>query len=167
MKAEIQKFTYGGTSVEFDIDHRNIMINATEMAKIFNKRIDVFLKAEGTKAFIEALKFPPFGGNSESLKYEEIIQTKGKSGTWMHRKLALKFAGWLDPAFEVWVYGVIERLLFGETEEVRSSHELMKVIIDRMREIDQTASLIMKERYQLQKQKEALEEKNLRLLGLN
>ena len=35
----------------------------------------------------------------------------------MHRILALKFAAWLNPAFEVWVYSTIEQLLFGEAAE--------------------------------------------------
>jgi len=32
-------------------------------------------------------------------------------GTWMNQKLALKFAGWLSPEFELWVYDRIEELL--------------------------------------------------------
>lgn len=38
-------------------------------------------------------------------------------GTWMHEKLALKFASWLSPAFELWVYDKIQELLTtGKTE---------------------------------------------------
>jgi len=37
---------------------------------------------------------------------------KQKSGTWMHRVLALKFAAWLNPDFEVWVYTTIDTLLY-------------------------------------------------------
>jgi len=32
-------------------------------------------------------------------------------GTWAHQKLALKFAAWLSPHFELWVYDKIEELL--------------------------------------------------------
>jgi len=32
----------------------------------------------------------------------------------MHRILALKFAAWLSPKFELWIYSTIERLLFGK-----------------------------------------------------
>lgn len=41
----------------------------------------------------------------------------------MHRLLALKFAAWLDPVFEVWVYTSIEKLLFGKHVEREESFE--------------------------------------------
>lgn len=112
----IKNFEYEGQVIEFELASKNIMVNATEMAKIFGKRLDVFLKTEPTKDFLEALKFPPQGVNLGIKKHEEIIQTRGRSGTWMHRILALKFAAWLDPKFEVWVYATIDRLLFGDLE---------------------------------------------------
>ncbi|MEM1121660.1 MAG: KilA-N domain-containing protein, partial [Bacteroidota bacterium] len=38
-------------------------------------------------------------------------------GTWMDEKLALKFAAWLSPNFELWVYDRIQELLTtGKTE---------------------------------------------------
>jgi len=91
-----------------------MMINATEMAKVFGKRIDVFLKAEHVNEFISELELTPFGGSSTPLTRDEIIRNVNGVGTWMHRILALKFAAWLSPKFEVWVYSTIERLLFGK-----------------------------------------------------
>lgn len=41
----------------------------------------------------------------------------------MHRVLALKFAAWLSPAFELWVYGTIEELLFGKLAKREKSFE--------------------------------------------
>jgi hypothetical protein len=114
MKTEIIKFNFNGNQIDFEPTKKNVMVNATQMANAFNKRLDHFLRSDHAKEFISVLEFTPFGGNSEPLKPEEIIQTKGKSGTWMHRILALKFAAWLNPAFELWVYTTIEQLLFGE-----------------------------------------------------
>jgi len=94
----------------------NVMVNATEMAKVFGKRIDVFLKTEPTNAFINAIEFPPTGGNINPILRHELIQTRGKNGTYFHRILALKFAAWLDPIFEVWVYSKIEEILFGKAK---------------------------------------------------
>lgn len=103
---------YRDETIEFLPESKNnVMVNATQMAKIFDKRVDVFLKSDHAKAFIEVLEFTPFGGNSSPLKRDEILQTKGQNGTWMHRVLALKFAAWLDPAFELWVYTQIDNLL--------------------------------------------------------
>jgi hypothetical protein len=55
--------------VEFDISGTDVMVNATEMGKIFGKRPVDFLKQDGTKAFIEELKvpFPAFRSDAESL----------------------------------------------------------------------------------------------------
>ncbi len=116
---EALEFIYQDTEIHFLLgNEKNVMINATEMAKAFGKRIDVFLKTEPTNAFISALEFPPTGVNSIILKRSDLIVTKGHQGTYFHRILALKFAAWLDPYFEVWVYSRVEDLLFGNAKRV-------------------------------------------------
>lgn len=134
------QFIYEDTEIHFLINplDNNVMINATEMAKLFDKRIDVFLKAEHTKRFIECLEksineftpnggnsdnqFPPYGGNSEV----KIIETRGQSGTFMHEVLALKFAAWLDVEFEMWVYKTIQELLFGHYKKHWQAHAIQE-----------------------------------------
>jgi hypothetical protein len=115
---KVVSFEYNRHRIDFDMTGENIMVNATAMAKAFEKRIDFFLKSQDTEAFIQTLLFPPNGGNKTFLKREELIATKGKKGTFMHRLLALKFAAWLDPGFEVWVYTTIDHLLFGRYREM-------------------------------------------------
>ena len=39
----------------------------------------------------------------------------------MHRILALKFAAWLNPDFEVWVYSTIDHILFGHYKRMEES----------------------------------------------
>jgi hypothetical protein len=89
------------------------MVNATEMGKAFNKLPKDFLKTDSTKAFVnECLK----KDNSPFLNIEnesDLIDSRQKSGTYMHRILALKFAAWLDPKFELWVFSTIDEILFG------------------------------------------------------
>jgi hypothetical protein len=121
------EFEFNKQVIEFDISGAEVMINATEMGKIFNKEPYDFLKQEGTKRYIQELKsaIPTFRTDAESelnagkgiLKDENVVRTdRGKAvdggSTWMHRQLALKFAAWLDPKFEVWVYQTIDKLLF-------------------------------------------------------
>jgi len=36
---------------------------------------------------------------------------KHLQGTWVHEKIALKFAAWLSPAFELWVYDRVYELI--------------------------------------------------------
>lgn len=120
----IQTFTYNGQAIEFDPSSSAVMVNATEMAKAFGKRLDHFLKSDHAQAFIKVLEFPPNGGNSRPLKKEEIIRTNHKTGTWMHRVLALKFAAWLSPEFEWWVYQTIDEILFGSYRKMEESLRL-------------------------------------------
>ncbi|WP_233882218.1 KilA-N domain-containing protein, partial [Tenacibaculum piscium] len=115
MKTTATEFIYQDTEIHFAFElGGNVMVNATEMAKVFNRRVDFFLKTDQTKAFIKTLEFTPFGGNSVPLKRDEIIQTRGVNGTYMHRILALKFAAWLDVEFELWLFSTIDELMFGE-----------------------------------------------------
>jgi len=108
---KVVKYIYENQEIEFDIDKNHIMVNATEMAKIFGKRVDVFLKTDHAKRFIKALESTPFGVNSRLLKRDEIIQTRGQLGTFFHRVLALKFAAWLDVYFELWVFTTIDKII--------------------------------------------------------
>jgi hypothetical protein len=110
-------YEYEGQQINFDLSKISMMVNATEMAKIYSKRLDHFLENDSTKAFINALKLPLKRGNLDSMNDEEIMISKGRSGTWMCRPLALKFAAWLDPTFEVWVFFTIDKILFGTMRE--------------------------------------------------
>lgn len=122
METKICVFDENAISFAFDKDN-SMMINATEMAKAFNAEVAHFMGNKDTKLFIDScLKTR----NSEFLgiKYvDDLYTSRQKSGTWMHRVLALKFAAWLSPDFEVWVYSTIEKLLFGKHVERERSFE--------------------------------------------
>jgi KilA-N domain len=119
---EVLNFVYNDQQIEFKPNgDDNVMVNATQMAKVFGKRMDVFLKADHVQEFISVLEFTPFGGNSAPLKREEIVSTHGQGGTYMHRILALKFAAWLDPRFELWVYTKIDEILNHYYRELRNA----------------------------------------------
>jgi phage regulator Rha-like protein len=113
-----QRFLFNDKEVDFEITGDSIMVNATQMAKLFDKRMDNFTRTVETKDFIaECLK----NANKRFLNIEteeDLIVSVQKTGTWMHRILALKFAAWLDPAFELWVYMVIDDLLFSRYREM-------------------------------------------------
>lgn len=110
--------------ITFALDKNNgMMVNATEMAKAFGKKVNEFMSNDGTKEFVkEALN----NGNSRFLKVfsqSDLYYSNPRTGTWMHRVLAIKFAAWLNPAFELWVYSTIERILFGKHEQREKSLE--------------------------------------------
>lgn len=119
--------------------------NLTQMAQSVGKRIDKFLKSEGTKEYASALAYrlnsqvvEQYGQNGvselklyiprvssdtpngvigmiERRSLKPLIESyKGGipelQGTWGHQRMALKFAAWLKPDLEVWVFEVIEKL---------------------------------------------------------
>lgn len=117
--SEITKFEYEGQTISFEFADGNKMINATQMAKPFDKKVNDFLRLKNTKDYILALE-SRYGNSRNGIKREvlRVIQggTPELQGTWMDEKLALKFASWLSTYFELWVYDRIEELLTtGET----------------------------------------------------
>lgn len=122
METKICVFDENAISFAFDKDN-SMMINATEMAKAFNKDLYQFTKSDHAKAFINSCLKPANAGLLSVKSEEDLIISRQKSGTWMHRVLALKFAAWLSPDFEVWVYSTIEQLLFGKHVEREKSFE--------------------------------------------
>lgn len=120
------EFIYQEKEIHFALQNEgHVMVNATEMAKMFNKRIDHFLKADHTKKFIEYLEkdnasFPPNGGN----EIPKILVTNKNLGTFMNEVLALKFAAWLDVEFEVWVYKKIQEVIFGNYKKHWEAHAI-------------------------------------------
>ncbi|WP_431198616.1 KilA-N domain-containing protein [Mucilaginibacter sp. P19] len=50
------EFEFNNQVVEFDISDKDLMINATEMGKIFGKNPTEFLKLKQTKDFIDRIE---------------------------------------------------------------------------------------------------------------
>lgn len=118
----IVKFDYEGESISFEFSDGNKMINGTEMARPFKgKLVADFLRLKNTKEYISLLD-ERYGNSHIATKKETLRVIKGGDaseglqGTWMDEKLALKFAAWLSPRFELWVYDRIQELITtGET----------------------------------------------------
>lgn len=133
MNTEIVHFIYNDQPIDFlQGGNENVMVNATQMATIFGKRVDVFLKSDHAQAFIEALLLvpqktegekisTPNGGDIFKYSKDEIIKGSKRGGTWMHRILALKFAAWLDPSFEVWVFETIDQIILGHYRDLKEA----------------------------------------------
>ena len=101
-------YDYKGSKISF-ANGKNVMVNATEMAKTFGKRPAKWLELPSTKEFLAAL--------TDVRKSDfALIQTdkggiSGGGGTWMHEDVALEFARWLSPAFAIWCNDRINELL--------------------------------------------------------
>jgi hypothetical protein len=134
METKICKFEEN--EITFLLSKENsMMVNATQMAKVFNSEVAHFMANEGTKRFVNACLNTR---NSEYInisKESDLFRSNQKSGTFMHRILALKFAAWLSPDFEVWVYSTIEKLLFGKHVEREQSLERTVALKSEMLEL--------------------------------
>lgn len=120
MKTKSTEFIYQDTKIHFALStSKNVMVNATEMAKAFNRRTKDFLKTESTKSYINFREQALNGARSKN----KIIDNRGHMGIYFDRKLALKFAMWLDVAFENWVIDTIDELLFGEYRIYEEAHQ--------------------------------------------
>ena len=126
---DIKKFKEKGISFDFDND----IVNATDMMKNFpEKKMNNFLRKKQTKEFIKVLEVKHKNLNtlkSASLDFKAVTTIKGnaigrKQGTWMHKILALKFAAWLSPEFELFVFETFENRL---NEKIRNA-EIMESI---------------------------------------
>ncbi len=118
---QILKYEWNNELIEFELVNGNVMVNATQMAKQFNAQVVAFTRNEETKKFISACLKSENSHFISIEKEEDLIISRQKSGTWMHRILALKFAAWLDPDFELWVYSTIDRILFDHYRKMEES----------------------------------------------
>ncbi|GGA02438.1 KilA-N domain-containing protein [Okeania sp. KiyG1] len=87
------------------------MWDATAMCKKYNKRVNNFFRTQQTKDYFSALKRKYNYSDDELVQVIQGGNNQKEQGTWIHRKVALKLAAWLNPDFEVWVFDIIEKLL--------------------------------------------------------
>lgn len=138
MENAIKVYEYEGQEIEFDLTNNFLIVNATEMAKIFGKDVFQFTKSDHAKAFINSC-LKPANASLLGVKQEsDLIVSKQKTGTWMHRTLALKFAAWLDSDFEVWIYLIIDDILFGNYRRVEESLRISAERKNRIEALRQT-----------------------------
>lgn len=140
------KFDYEGQNISFEFSDGNRMINASEMAKPFGKRVSNFLRLAETKAYIELLEIR-YADIMVGGKPKEVLRVvKGGDpqlqGTWMEEKLALKFAAWLSAEFELWVFDRIEELLTTGKTEVKNFEpsgviKSLRIIVEQLEEQEQ------------------------------
>lgn len=107
---QLQIFKYNGSPITFN-QGDNVMINATEMAKLFGKTPKDWLRTDASSEFINTLS-----AVRQICPSQLVIVQKGNSnsfeqGTWMHEDVALEFARWLSPAFSIWCNDRIKEIL--------------------------------------------------------
>ena len=105
---EAPVFVYRGHEITFQKEDGSVMVNATEMAKVFDKQPAHWINQVSSDNFIRTyakLK-------NRSLADLVVIARGGDNpGTWMHEDIALEFARWLSPEFAIWCNDRIKELI--------------------------------------------------------
>jgi len=111
---------YLGNNIEFKIIKGEVYANATSMCKVFGKEIRRWNALDSTKNYIKAL--------TEKVSTELVIVNQGgvEQGTWIHERLVIKLAEWLDINFEIWCDEQIATLIRnGRVEIIKRTEEDM------------------------------------------
>lgn len=116
------KHTYKGFDIEFEVLDGAVMANATKMCQAFGKRPIDWLRLPQTNRYIDAVKV-----KCENLT--SLVDTRrgnfssSSQGTWIHEKLILKLAQWLDVDFEIWCDERVAELI----KEKQSKAEIVSI----------------------------------------
>ncbi|MFA5296598.1 MAG: KilA-N domain-containing protein [Lutibacter sp.] len=118
----VVEFLYQETQIHFLVNpnEKDVMINATEMAKLFEKRTGDYLANQTTKTLINELELTLISVNSNV----KIIENRGQLGMYFCPILAIDFATWLDVKFKIWVYETIISIMFSKTKSVENAVSL-------------------------------------------
>lgn len=136
---ETIELKFNNELISFEKNQRDVMVNATQMAKVFGKDVFQFTRIDSTKEFINSCLKPQFCGLLGVKSEEDLIVSTQKSGTWMHRVLALKFAAWLNPDFELWVYLKIDEILY---EYAKTQENIMERTVKLKNDIKKKKELL-------------------------
>lgn len=109
--SNLSKFNYNGSEITFDLGNGEVMVNATEMAKVFGKKPNDFLRLKSTMEFIDAYKVARGIPEADFSGLIDIVNGGAYFGTWMHEDVAIEFARWLSPEFSIWCNDRIKELL--------------------------------------------------------
>ena len=103
-------FSYNGHNVSFIKTSYGILLNATQMAKAFNKKPAEYLRLPSVNQLIKSMV--GFSHHSENQIVTTMLGSpENGGGTWMFEDLAIDFARWLDTDFRLWCNSKIKEFL--------------------------------------------------------
>lgn len=144
----ITVFTYEDVDIAFKADDGSTMVNATQMAKTFNKRVTKWLELPSTQEFLQTLSEVRKSGITQLVATRRgNFADKREQGTWMHEDVALEFARWLNPLFAIWCNDRIKEIITGRasrrsvsSNNIQQICELQDKIIRLYRDVDNERS---------------------------
>ena len=143
-------YNYKGSEISF-MSGNNVMVNATQMAKPFNKRPVDYLALPSTNQLLNAIV------RKSHIAENQLVRTvRGgvNPGTWMHEDIALDFAQWLSIDFKLWCNDRIKELLKTGVTTVSNDDEAIAY-----------AMQVLNKRLEVAKQERAMLEQQNNLLN--
>lgn len=128
-----QIFNYNGSDITMNKENGKIYVNATEMAKPFNKRTSDWLSTKQANELISSLSIVT---GIPVTVLVSVNQGGTGQGTWMQEDVALLFAQWLSPQFYILCNSKIKELLKQgyTTLDGVNRKELAKMILEQEEE---------------------------------
>jgi hypothetical protein len=108
----LKPYIHNGQSIQIPF-MADAFFNATVAAKPFDKSPKDWLKTEDTQAYIGAIRRKILLEENQLVRVANGAPSTG-GGTWLHPKLGVVFARWLNADFAVWADEQITAILSGE-----------------------------------------------------
>lgn len=109
-----------------EIDQEKGMVNLTRIAKHFGKNVYDWSRNQSTQSFLDAYA-------TEFPETQILVSARGgdaEQGTWAVRQVALHFAQWISPQFNVWCIKKLDELFqTGKTELVSARRLTNKEVL--------------------------------------
>lgn len=100
-------FSYNGNEVLFDIKD-DVMVNATQLDKIYGKRPNDYLSLPATNQLINAIT-RKYGISENQLVISKAGSSHNGGGTWMHEDVALEFLSTLSAVRIIPLTGLVDK----------------------------------------------------------
>lgn len=108
----VKTFEHEGQPIDVSFT-QEAFFNATQVAKAFGKMPKDWLKTDETQAYINAIRRKILIEENQLVRVVSGAPETG-GGTWLHPKLGVAFARWLNVDFALWCDEIIEGILKGD-----------------------------------------------------
>lgn len=138
-----------GVSVRVDEEGR-YSLNDLHAAAVANgeatesQRPSVFLRSAQIKRFVKAIKSKALKSASEQNQPLKVIKGGDQSGAWGIELLAIRYAAWIKPEFEIEVYEVFRTVVRLGISAMSRLNKLDHIINTETKAISQCASQMAK-----------------------
>lgn len=124
MNRQIQVFNYEGTDITFEKIGNEVMMNATDCARKYGKKVVEWLRLPSTIEYMNAIK-----NKYSNVGKSHIWETRrgNNGGTWLPQLAIIEFARWCNVDFAVWCNEIVLQLMTTGHVEVQTMPKAKQV----------------------------------------